>query len=204
MTNKLKSTLMLLSALTLSGCAGFDMDMLNPFSSTEENKTEMMAMEDADMMETASEEQIQMMYRDWTEMKPELMRLFALDAEVNNLKQQLSQQEQHIKALESSKGTMMASTESKTKSMMMAKHQGMYSIQIAAASTMDAAKQAWQTQRRKYMGFLSDLSPTYKKLMRNNTEFYRVKVGSYNTNSQAVASCRTFQNLGGQCVVRKN
>lgn len=202
-----KSAISVITLLTLSGCASFDMGMLNPFSSDEEELPEQRTLANTPQAPRASEEDIQEMHKQWGEFQSDLTKITMLESEVAKLKQKVEMQNNQLKtistmAMASQQAHKNNAKQMKTRSV--PSSSGNYSIQIAAASNMEAAAQAWRAQLRKYPDFLSRYSPQYSNLKSGSKEFFRVKVGSFNTNSQALSSCRNFQSIGGQCMVRKN
>lgn len=204
---KTKVTLTVLALFTLSGCSSFDMSMLNPFSSDDEEVREV----NQPIEQEVTEEQLKSMYREWRELKQELMAVVNLDSEISSLKSQLAQQSEALAAIQSAQQEMTDTMKSSMqKPAMMDNMQnsmsanGAFSLQIAAASSIKAAEQAWRGQLRRFSSFLSSYTPQYSKLQTRNGEFYRVKVGSFETKEQASNSCASLQRMGGQCMVRKN
>lgn len=195
---KLRILFTVASLSLLGGCASFDFDQLNPFSSGDEEKQ----INDSVIEQEVSEQQLEQMHRDWTSLKPELMQLLTLESDIAQLKQELEQHKEMIETLESASKSM---TKPMVKEMMSEPEAiGNYSFQIAAATTKEAAEQAWTSQKRKFSNFLSQYQPRYKQLMKGNKEFFRVLVGNFDTNSEALGTCGSFQSIGGQCMVRKN
>lgn len=212
---KLKITLAFVLAFSLSGCASFDM-FGDLFSSRpdqpESNATapapkatpQQSAMNKPMADEPAvTNQQLKTMYDEWTTLKPRLAQAMNAGADVAALRQQVQKQEMKLASLEKavqSRPAMTAPSSSSSSPM----GTGKFSIQIAAASTRKAAEQAWQSQRRRFSSFLSQYPHDIAKLMSNNKEFYRVKVGSFATRAQANSACSSFQRIGGQCMVRAN
>jgi len=201
---KFKTALTVLTVFTLSGCASFDLGMLNPFSSDDEtsneSKPEMNMPATQPEVMAPSDEQLQTMYQEWNDLKPELTRLLTLETDVAQLKQKIEQVQQAKPTTSQPSQTTMkkqavASTTTPT---------GSFSVQIAAASTREAAEQAWISQKRRYSNFLNQYTPQFTKLVTRNKEFYRVLIGKFPTNSQAMGTCSSFQRMGGQCMIRKN
>lgn len=79
-----------------------------------------------------------------------------------------------------------------------------FSIQLAATSTESSARSTWQRQLRKFPEFLAKFEPMINKTMSNNKEFFRLKIGGYDTFTRAQSVCNSFKNLGGQCIIREN
>lgn len=204
---KTKFALTIISILSLSGCASFDMDMLNPFSSDDEVPVEEQALVNTPATPQASEQEMQQMYQEWGELKPSLTKLVMMESELAKLKQKVDMQDKQLRDISTKQTSMAASKQYMTEKSMsknMSTPSGNFSIQIAAATNMKAAEQAWRTQLRKFSSFLGEYTPQYSKLMKGSKTFYRVKIGSYSTNVEALNSCRNFQSIGGQCMIRKN
>lgn len=196
---KTKTIVTLISILTLSGCSSFDMSMLNPFDSSDE-KDEMVMTAEPVQEAVATEEQLNEMYKDWQEMKPELMRLLQLESKLASVESKLSMQSNQLSRIETSLKSRPKPEPTRSMSSMSMND---YSIQIAAASTKSAAEQAWMAQKAKFSNFLSQYSPEFARITSNNKSIYRVKIGNFATQSQAQNVCRSFQSQGGQCIVRK-
>lgn len=79
-----------------------------------------------------------------------------------------------------------------------------FSIQLAATSTESSARSTWQNQLRKFPEFLQKFEPMINKTMSNNKEFFRLKIGGYDTFTRAQSVCNSFKNIGGQCIIREN
>ena len=205
---KTKITLSILTIFTLSGCASFDMSMLNPFSSDEDQITDV----EQPIQQDVSEDELQQMYREWQELKPSLMNLANVESEISSLKTQLQTQNSMLSSIQAAQQEMSESMEAKmVKTESMGKvdttkdmPKGTYSLQIAAASNMKAAQQAWRSQSNKYPRFMKHYKPNYTKFMTKDKEFYRLTIGAFTSQSQAKKNCSSLQSIGGQCIVRAN
>lgn len=201
---KTKVSLTVLTLFTLSGCSSFDMSMLNPFSSDEENQTTNMPEEKVEV----TEQQLTAMYQEWQDIKPELMGLMNIDSEIASLKSQLQQQTETLASIqlqqEKMSNEMVPASPKTMQSDIKMAPSGTYSLQIAAASTKKAAEQAWVYQSKKYPRFLKHYEPFYSRLTSKNKEFYRVTIGEFSTKSIAQRNCNSFQSVGGKCIVRAN
>lgn len=207
---KFKSAVTLFSVLTLSGCASFDMGMLNPFSSDEEQPPETMELEAINepvMMDSSnkvSEMEIEAMHDEWVELKPDIVQLFKLEAEVQSLKSQIANQQGLIQAQNKKIAQLESSSQHQVMMPSQGANKGNYSIQVAAAGSKIAAERAWRSQSQKFSQFFSSYRPDYSTVMSNGQQFYRVKVGSFTTRMQANKACDSLKSMGGQCVVRAN
>lgn len=79
-----------------------------------------------------------------------------------------------------------------------------FSIQLAATSTEASAQSTWRAQLNKFPDFLAKFEPMISKTMSNNKEFFRLKIGGYDTFTRAQNVCNSFKNIGGQCIIREN
>lgn len=206
---KLKSAITLISALTLSGCSSFDMGMLNPFSSDDEPSQESMPVDVMDKPTNTSsaamsDTKLETMHNEWTELKPDIVKLFKLEAEVEQLKTKVANQTSMLQSQSKTIAELKSNKPTYTSSSTMTSAKGNYSIQVAAAGSRSAAEQAWRSQQRRFNQFFSSYRPEYSKIMSNGKEFYRVKVGQFSTRTMATNACNSLKAIGGQCVVRAN
>lgn len=187
--NHYKLAVSITLSLSLSACASLNLDSLNPFSSSEPEQLDNSA-DNPQQVAAVSDEQLQQMYYEFQQLKTEIADQAALQNQVKQAQMQLQQQAQAIAKLQ----TMGKQSNQQTP---------VYSLQIAAAQTIQSAKQAWRAQSRRHLNYLTKFTPEFQKVMNNNRTFYRVKIGRFTNQSEAQQACREFQRIGGKCLVRK-
>lgn len=202
--NKAQFTLVLLSSLCISACSSFDVGMLNPFSSDDEETSTVQVkpiLDNQSLEPKVSEQELNDMYKEWKQTQPELIKLLTLAAEVQNLKLQLDMQAKELTKL---KADTMDNITKKSFPSTNISPQVTYSVQIAAASSKRAAEQAWLSLLRKHNSFLKNHQPIFEKFSSNGRPFYSVRIANSPNNTQALNLCRQFKKLGGNCLIKKH
>lgn len=166
---------------------------------------------------------IEKMYKEWTQMKPQLKKLIELEEKIAiaaaKAQQARSQAQkaqpqkaptQTAKAAKSSKSEQEQReyvsppiTQSKAMTSTPDAPEAKYVIQIGASTSEKGANNFWLAQKRKFPSFLNNVEPKIEHVKKSGKSVYRVKIGAFIAYRQAQRACDTFQMLGGQCIVKK-
>jgi len=76
-----------------------------------------------------------------------------------------------------------------------------YALQVASITEMNGLSKVWNELINKNPTLLSGLEPNFQKTSVNNTDYYRLKVGSFSTQQAASKKCADLKAAGLACIV---
>ena len=80
-----------------------------------------------------------------------------------------------------------------------------FTIQLTALISLDDVHTYWRNVKRKHTTMFAKAAPFYEQVTAaDGTELFRLKVGVFDTETEAVALCRDFTQAGGTCFTTKN
>jgi hypothetical protein len=132
--------------------------------------------------------------QEWQEMKPDIVRLVALEAEVKVLIKQLKSM--NAQALQESATTNSVIVKQQNS---IISADNMYAIQLFSLTDKKIMRQTWNRLSTKHPIILGDLSPIYEEVSIRGKTFYRVKAGSFETKSDAMKLCGSLMNANTNC-----
>jgi hypothetical protein len=78
---------------------------------------------------------------------------------------------------------------------------GNFALQVASTTARDQLPQIWQQMVQRNPQVLAPLAPNFQKTNVKNTDYYRLKLGSFLTQQEASQKCSDLKNLGISCFV---
>lgn len=78
-----------------------------------------------------------------------------------------------------------------------------YSLQVASLTELKLLPKKWQEMQRSHPQLLADLTPNFQAIKVNNTTYYRLKVGGFNTAQDANKKCSELITAGISCLPAK-
>lgn len=78
---------------------------------------------------------------------------------------------------------------------------GNYALQVASITEPHRLQATWRNLLDKNPQLLAELEPNYQKIQVKNTDYYRLKVGSFNTQQEASRTCSHLKSAGVSCLV---
>lgn len=100
------------------------------------------------------------------------------------------------------KPTQVASAEP---AMTTAASNGSYVVQVSSQRSPADAQAAFQSLQRKYADVLGSMKPSFRKVdLPDRGTYYRVRVGSWASSTEALAFCAKLKAAGGDCVIARN
>ncbi len=82
---------------------------------------------------------------------------------------------------------------------------GSYVVQVSSQRSPADAQAAFQSLQRKYASVLGSMKPSYRKVdLPERGTYYRVRVGSWASSTEAAAFCAKLKAAGGDCVIARN
>ena len=76
-----------------------------------------------------------------------------------------------------------------------------FALQVAAITDIRQLPNIWQGLVKKYPNVLADLTPNFQKTNVHNTDYYRLKLGAFNTQTEASTKCADLKAAGVTCLV---
>jgi hypothetical protein len=144
--------------------------------------------------------------QEWQDMKPDIVRLAALEGEVKELIKQLKSMNDRI----ADQNTPIMQTSAVNDSAA-AKQQkplnnseNMYAIQLFSLTDKKIMRRTWNNLSTKHPIILGQLSPIYEEVSMQGKTFYRVKAGSFETKSAAMKLCGSLKNANTNCFLAKS
>lgn len=181
----------------LSGCvSNKDVETLKIAQSeqAEENKvTQSKLIEKITKLENSQQQ--------WQEVQPSVIRLVAIEQELNTLIAQLNV---IVDEVESKKEQMLQSEQAKKaidKRKNTAKEKRHYSLQLITLSDAKTVEQSWLSIKNKQANLLSDQLPLIETIEINNKNYYRIKAGRFSTFDDANKMCKQLKRQKTSCLV---
>jgi len=82
---------------------------------------------------------------------------------------------------------------------------GSYVVQVSSQKTPADAQAAFQSLQRKYASVIGSMKPSIRKVdLPERGTYYRVRVGSWASSTEAAAFCAKLKAAGGDCVIARN
>jgi hypothetical protein len=82
---------------------------------------------------------------------------------------------------------------------------GSYVVQVSSQKTPADAQAAFQSLQRKYASVIGGMKPSIRKVdLPERGTYYRVRVGSWASSTEAAAFCAKLKAAGGDCVIARN
>jgi cell division protein FtsN len=78
-----------------------------------------------------------------------------------------------------------------------------FALQITSLAEPLRLPVVWEQMKKKHPAELAGLEPNYEKISVSNTDYYRLKIGAYDTKQQAVQGCNKLKALGINCLVTR-
>lgn len=76
-----------------------------------------------------------------------------------------------------------------------------FALQVASITEPHRLPQMWQQMINKNPQLLENMEPNFQKTQVKNTDYYRLKVGSFNTQQEANHKCSNLKAAGLPCLV---
>jgi cell division protein FtsN len=173
----------------------------------------------SDLADYASKQQdYEQLLQEWQTLKPGISRLLAVESELNMLLGELEQLSASLNAAQNAPqvATAPAAPEPATTAYALAnqpepepepevqsaqRKAGNYALQVASITEQHKLPEVWQQMLNKNPRLLSDLEPNFQKIHVKNTDYYRLKVGSFDTIQEASSTCSSLKAAGMSCLV---
>jgi hypothetical protein len=149
--------------------------------------------------QSASNEKMDRHLQEWQDMKPDIARLVALEAEVKELIQQLKS----MNAQTAQKSTTTDNAVAKQQKPLI-NGENMYAVQLFSLTDKKIMRRTWNNLSTKHPIMLGNLSPIYEEVSMQGKTFYRVKAGSFETKSAAMKLCGSLKNANTNCFLAKS
>ncbi len=82
---------------------------------------------------------------------------------------------------------------------------GAYVVQVSSQKTPADAQAAFQSLQRKYVAVLGGMKSAIRKVeLPERGTYYRVRVGSWSSSTEAANFCAKLKAAGGDCVIARN
>lgn len=76
-----------------------------------------------------------------------------------------------------------------------------FALQVASITDAHLLPQIWEQMINKNPNLLADMEPNFQKIYVKNTDYYRLKIGSFSTQQQASQKCSDLKAAGVDCLV---
>ncbi len=164
------------------------------------------------------QQQHDQLLKEWQQLKPALSRLVVIEEELNLMISQLDQ----FATSSATANTEPAVSEPTTNATVAASSQVTAPVKVEPSVTNNAEHTekrfalqitslaeplrlpvVWEQMKKKHPAELAGLEPNYEKISVSNTDYYRLKIGAYDTKQQAVQGCNKLKALGINCLVTR-